>query len=195
MKSFSRNFLLFCWLIIFSSYSFAGGYEACLNKMDRVLRSYIANRQACLTRDTPDLSENSRCMIAETIRFGEESCLSSIKASAKVLNFYWQQVHELDKRLMEKKSATIEEQERWKALMALIKKEEKESDSRGSAELDEISQRDAQSRANDKIINALQLLGATISNSNRRDSPSIISYTIDGKIVTCTTMGSFVNCN
>ncbi len=195
MKFLLKKIVLLSALTLTGSYSFAGSYEACLNKMDGVLRSFIANRRACLTQDTPDLSDRSRCMIAETYRFGEESCLSTIKASAKVLNFYWQQLYALDRKFMDQKSTTSEEQERWRTLMALIRKEERESDSRGAAELEAMSQSEAEARAENKIINALQLLGATIDSTNRRNNPNIITYTINGKIINCSTMGTVVNCN
>jgi len=130
-------------------------------------------------------------MLIAVIRFTETACLSSQKASGKVLQVLWQ---DLDKARIDptlRKLTREEYSQELRKRFNLIREEEELGVRRMREEMRAMHNAQMRSIKDASLLNLIETLGGVVSNN----TTDIFTYTIRGRTTSCITNGNIVNCN
>jgi hypothetical protein len=187
---------LFAIAFLLTNHSFAMTTKQCVDHTLELIERNTQDRRRCLDLQIVDLAsmkEFPKCFIRATMVVAENACFPSMRATARIQNFLWQQ-EILNVENFERKLISFEQlMEQSRKTITLVREEEEAGSRAGLAELKRIDKAEAQRRESDRIDNAIRLLGGAVRQFNpERNSRT---YILNNRVINCFDHGSVTTCN
>jgi hypothetical protein len=185
-----KLFLLF-WLSIFLfSNALAQSYAKNLRCESAAHRSFAQNHEICAKREG---IEYFRCKMEMWDAFRGATCSNYARASSSNQIFLHKIMISNYEDAWNGKITDDLALQRIKQLIKLSKEENEQMNSYIDKELDDLEESRARQRNFDFYSQAVKILGGTVRSENVNSGFS--TYIINGRVINCSRMGAFVNCN
>ncbi len=186
-----KNLLLSLFCIFYTSLSFSQNYTKNVRCEANATRALVRNHDIC--KASKNYNDYFRCKIDVWKAYGSSTCSNYGRSSAAnqifIFNRLISSIDDAENGLI---SVDLMLQQR-KQLIQLSFDEFERMDKFIDSELDDLERSQAVRRGYNFLDQAVRILGGNQGEVNRNNG--FTNYIINGRIITCSNMGSFVNCN
>lgn len=183
--------LLFSILIIFSGSAFSQGYAKNVRCEGSAARALTRNHEVCRAIEEP--VAYYRCNVDMWEAFGRSTCSNYGRSSASNQIFISNRmIYNYEDAVNGRISIDLMKQQQ-KQLFQMSKEEFMRMDRFIDSELDDLEQSQSVRRSYSFFEQAVRMLGGNTGSVNQ--NTGFTTYILNGRPITCSTMGSFVTCN
>lgn len=183
--------LLLSICIFFSGSAFSQGYAKNVRCEGNAARALTRNHEVC--RATKDEFAYYRCNIDMWEAFGRSTCSNYGRSSSSNQIFISNRmISNYEDAVNGRISIDLKTQQR-RQLFQLSREEFERMDRFIDGELDDLEQSQSFRRSYNFFEQAVRMLGGSVGGVNQ--NTGFTTYTLNGRSITCSTMGLFVTCN
>lgn len=183
--------LLFLFLSVFSGNSFSQGYAKNVRCEASAARALSRNHDICRASKEP--VDYYRCNIDMWEAFGRSTCSNYGRSSASNQIFIYNRLISNYEDGINGRISVDLWTEQSKQLRQMSFDEFERMDKFIDSELDDMERSQSVRRSYNFFEQAVRMLGGSVGGVNQNNG--FTTYIINGRAITCSTMGSFVNCN
>jgi hypothetical protein len=182
-----RTVIKFAIFFLFSNIALA---QSSLKREIEVIREASIAEKLCNQSQTR--REQSQCKSDNMNRASSKSTIPIMSAHFKTAGFLYAQAALIDELGDARKISDQVRNQKYNEIIRTIDVEWDYAFNRLDAQWAEQDARAAEIRSNRVINNSLSFLGSALSSSDNKFTNQ--TYVINGKMITCTTTGTFTNC-